>query len=164
MHEDLISHMGEALTGRPPDTDLNMGGLLARLVDVAGTIRAAAAMLGRSPNTVSRWRRGVQKPKIGEQAVRAALRRASLPPGFEKQVKNGSRKMVITGWFHVSGEKSRRRSLHVGDHIPARKIANVVNAWLKGDDARANRLLWKSIDAHYTEGIDADEILGISFR
>lgn len=161
---DLISAMGEALTGTTPDDDLDTSGLLERLVRVAGTIRAAAAILGRSPTTVSRWRRGVQKPKIDEQTVRAALRRASLRPGLEKAIKSGDRKMVIDGWFHVSGEKSRRRKLRIGDHIPQRKMSNVINAWLKGDDERADRLLWKAIGQHYTEGVEIDELIGVSFQ
>ena len=160
----LIDAMGEALTGRPADSGEGLSGLLDRLVDVARTRRAAAAILGVSETTFYRWRRGTQRPKIGPDVVRAALRRASLPPAKEKAVKSGTQRMVITGWFFVSNEPPRRRTLPVGDHIPTVKIRNVVNAWLKGDDTRADRLLTNAIDKHYTPGLGIDAIESVDFR
>lgn len=151
------------LTGREQtNAEMPFGELLGRLIGLAGTKKAAAEILGVSPTTVYRWSTGRQKPKTGSTVLARAIRRLSLKPDLERDIRNKTKVMRISGLVHVSDDV-RTRTLNVGRYIPARKIGNVLNAWLDADDTRASRLLWKAIDTHYAEGIEIDTVTRVDF-
>lgn len=157
-----------ALTGRPPTTaDMGFPVLLAELVHRTGSGAAAARALGVSPTTFYRWRGGRQTPRTGAGAVARAIRRASLSPDLEADIRAQRKTMRITGTVVVSSDRRRGRTIDLRNArppIPTRKIANIVNSWLAADDARAERLSYRVIDQHYVEGMDFDSIEEIEFR
>lgn len=164
---DLADAITTGITGREPvSEDSPLAEILAELIAAAGSGKGAAAALGVSPTTFYRWNnfatgadRGIrQAPKASRRAMVAAARRLSLSPSRERRIKSGELRLTISGRAHVSGEKSRPRRAEVGNYIPQRKMNNVVNAWLSGDDARAERLLYRHIDAHYAPDMEFDII------
>lgn len=161
----LIEALYESLAGgrsRPP-AGATFGHLLGLLVQLAGSGAAAARRLGVSPTTLYRWRRGTQQPRTGASVIDRAIRRATLDPELERDIKAKTRTMRIHGTVTISKD-TRARKLDVGRHIPKRKTQNIINAWLSGDDARTGRLLWAAIDKHYVDGIEIDDITAVTWE
>lgn len=156
----------EAVTGGlPTDDGLTFPELLARLAALSGSGAAAARRLGVADTTFYRWRRGVQRPKTGENVVRAAVRRTALAPGREQEIRTGARRLVIVGLgVQVSNDRRPRRVLRVGDHIPVRTMSRILNTWLSGDDDKTDRALWRAIDKYYTGGMDIEQVESVDFR
>jgi len=164
MASELLEGMYRALTGRRhTDERTPFGELLADLVDMAGSGRAAAALLGISPTTLYRWRAGRQRPKMGRGVLARAIRRGRLSRALEAAVRRKERTLRITGWITISRDR-RARTINVGMHFPTRTIGNILNAWLAADDDRADRLLWSAIDRYYVQDLEIDEIEGVEFR
>lgn len=164
---DLADAITTGITHREPvSEDSPLADILAELIAAAGSGKGAAAALGVSPTTFYRWNnyatdaeRGIrQAPKASRRAMVAAARRLALSPSHERRIKSGELRLTIKGRAHASGEKARPRTAEVGRYIPLRKMGNVVNAWLSGDDARMERLLYKHIDTHYAPDMEFDTI------
>lgn len=155
----------EALTGQPSDEGLDTAGLIERLADVAGSGSKAARLVGVSPVTFNRWRRGVQRPKTGPNIFRRALRRALLSPQTEADVRGGRRRLVIVALgVVVSNETRRRRTLRVGDHIPKPVMSRILTSWLTGDDEATHKRLWNAIDKYYLGGMEIGSVESVDFR
>lgn len=161
---DLADAITSGITGRPAvSEDSSLSEILAELVAATGSGKGAAGALGISPTTFYRWQnyaneseRGIrQAPKLGKRAIVAAARRASLPPITEQRIRKGDLKLSINGMVHMSKDV-RNRTVKVGQYITNRKMGNVIGAWLSGDDARMERLLYRHIDQHYADGMEFD--------
>lgn len=160
---DLVDAMYVGLTGQPTDAGLTFGDLLNRLVESTGSVKGTAGTLGVSTTTVSRWRRGVQRPKTGANVIRGALRRYLLKPGLERDIRNKTKTMRITGIVHVSKE-ARQRTINVGRYFPKQTITKIINTWLKGDDDKTSRMVWNAIDKYYLNDVDIDQITSVEFK
>jgi transcriptional regulator with XRE-family HTH domain len=153
-----------ALTDRAhTDADSGLTALLAALIDRTGSGAAAARTLGVSRSTVYRWLAGRHTPKVSSLTLARAVRRAGLTASLEADIKKKRRIMVIHGVIKISNDE-RPRKLKVGQYIPERKMGNIINAWLDANDERTERLLWASIDKHYTEGIEITVLTGVEFE
>lgn len=159
---DLTDAIGTAITGAEPVTvDDSLGTILGALVKAAGSAAGAARTLGVSPTTFYRWRNAAsgksagvhQNPKLSKQAMVSALRHIQAPPSTMKPLIRGEQRLVLDATCQVSSEPPRRRRLSVGREIPPRKFANVLRAWLAGDDARADRLMLRHMAENYVEGM-----------
>lgn len=147
----------------PPDEGASFGDLLAALVSRAGSGAAAARLLGVSPTTLYRWRRGVQSPKTGANVLRRVLRRADLSPSRERQLRTGDLRLWITGRIIVSRDE-RVRTLRVGDYIPKAVHSRILTTWLSGADDRAEASLFRAIDKYYKDGLEIDTIDRMEYR
>lgn len=156
---NLAEAFYEALVEVPSDELLSFGDMLNRLIRVSGGVGKAAAAIGVNPKTFYRWRTGRAKPKTGEATIRRVLRRTLLTPQREKEVKTKVKTLTIVGLgVVVSSDRRVRRTLRVGQHIPARTMRNIVDTWKLGNDDKTEAALWRAIDKYYTEGIEIDEI------
>lgn len=162
---ELIDAMGAALTGRDePDVGLSFGRLIDRLADAAGSAAAAARLIGVSPTTFYRWRRGRQQPKVGSEIVRKELRKREVKPGLVADIKAKHKTLWIVGTVTVSNDTRPNRKCNVGKDIPKQTMSKILNRWFSGDDVGANRMLWNAIDKHYVEGIDIEQISYCEFK
>jgi hypothetical protein len=169
---DLADAITKGITGREPvSEDSSLSEILAELVAATGSGKGAAGALGISPTTFYRWQnyannaeRGIrQAPKVGKRTIVAAARRAALPPIQERRIRKGEVKLAINGMVAMSKDV-RNRTVKVGQYITDRKMGNVIGAWLAGDDARAERLLYRHIDQHYADGMEFDTIEWAEFQ
>ncbi len=156
--ENLADVFYDAASGgrRHEDASMSLPEMLAELVRIAGSGAKAAKLVGVSHTSFNRWRRGVQKPKAGADAVRQALRRQYLPAGKEKQIRTGALRLSLTATDIRVSSDSRPRTIRVGSHIPLPLMGRVVTAWLKGDDKRVENTLRNAIDKHYVPGMTID--------
>jgi len=171
---DLIDAMGEGLTGQTAGNVPSDNWTIARLVEtlavVAGSGSAAARVLGVAPVTFNRWRKGTQRPtRLPKDAMVSGLRALlaeKYAAGQLHRIRTGAAGIVITGWITVSTD-TRERTIRPGRFIPKVKIRNVVNAWLLGQDERAERLLRNAINRHYMEDdedMELDDVTRIRFE
>ncbi len=141
----------------PPALGRSPAGILRHLVDSVGSVSETARLLGVARSTLRGWLAG-RTPRRDPRIIVATARGvATARTGRYDKAYRGDTKLVIRGTVRVSRDL-RERTLHVGRHIPQRKMQNVLRAWAAADDQRANRLLWKAISEHYTDGIDIDTI------
>jgi transposase-like protein len=155
-------YQGITLKAPPPEV-ASFGDLLAALVGRAGSGAAAARLLGVSPTTLYRWRRGSQRPKTGANVLRRTIRRMDLSPAREQQIRRGDIKLQITGVVQKSRD-SRPRTIKPGEYIPVRVHSRILTTWLSGADDRAEASLWRAIDKYYTEGLDIDPVTSVDYR
>lgn len=160
----LIDRMGEALTGlgalsRYEDP---FQAAINQLVRVTGSVNAAAARIGIHPDSLRRYRRGARRPKDGGRGIVAALRSSAIRPGLQAAIRNGSLGMTIHGDITVSGD-TRNRPIHPGRYIPGRTMDRIVTEWKKGDDTKAEKMMYNAIDKYYVNGIQIDTIEKVEF-
>ena len=178
---DFMHALTPELTGRPyigPNSEL--GDIVKELIHAAGTIKNAAAMLGVSSTTFSRWRnyaegreRGVkQKPKTSTKAMVAAIRRAQLNAGKEAEIRNQRINIVIDADARVS-ETTVRQKIHLkscedrgrlATSMPNDAIGEVMDLWLEGEDALADETLGEIISDYYVDGMEVEIVHNISFE
>jgi hypothetical protein len=144
---------------------MSAAALVQGLIGAAGSGRAAARILGTSPSTVYRWRDGKAQPKVGRQAIVAGIRAYTLAtnhPGLLGQLGPGRKGLSVHAYIRVSRD-ARKRTADLGPHVPAKKIRNVVRAWMMGNDARAERLLGRALDTHYAKGAEIEDYINVWF-
>lgn len=145
---ELIDEVGAGLC-RPypvPSTQLSPAENAEILASLVGGGRAAARLLGIGESTFRGWRSG-RRPRDGGDLLVAAARGAAAGRRYHAAY-DGTTTLSINGHIIVSND-ARIRTVHVGEHIPLRKMQSVLRAWQKGDDTRAERLLYKHIDENY---------------
>ncbi len=164
MAGELVDRMGEALTALPATSryDNPFEAAINQLVRISGSVNAAAARIGVHPDSLRRYRRGARRPKDGGRAVIAALRSSAIRPGMQAAIRNGSLGMSIRGDIVVSGD-SRNRTIHPGRYIPAGTMDRIVRTWKKGDDAKAEKMMYNALDKYYVNGIQLHTIEKVEF-
>ena len=164
MAGELLDRMGEALTGLPATSryDNPFEAAINQLVRISGSVNEAARRIGVHPDSLRRYRRGARRPKDGGRGIVAALRSSAIRPGMQAAVRNGSLGMSIRGDIVVSGD-SRNRTIHPGRYIPGRTMDRIVTEWKKGDDAKAEKMLYNALDKYYVNGIQLDTIEKVEF-
>jgi hypothetical protein len=167
MEHFYVAVTGQASLDRPAP---GLSSLLGRLRAITGSRKAAAAALGISGTTFYRWSTGQQQPKMSVATIDAVVRRASLSADREKAIRRGDYRLVIIATVKVSSPGKRgddvreNRKLNVGDWISQRKMGNILSAWLKGDDQKAEKLLSKAIETDYQSGLELQAINRMYFR
>lgn len=167
---ELTDALTLSLTGAAIDEHSPLGDILGELVRQLGTGAGAARALGVSPTTFYRWRNAAtgksagvrQQPKTGRRTMVAAIRRAALNPGKENAIRTGAHPLKVKGTFHVSADV-RVRTVNFGPYIFQQDRDRFVEAWLAGDDERADRSLWDAIELRYLEGLEIDNIVYAQF-
>lgn len=160
--QSLIEAVGLDLTYPYQPPDRNTLRNLHGLVSGYGSKRGAARALGVPESTLRGWLKGVT-PKRDPQAIQTALRGLYADArGHYASAYRGDTLLTISGLIRVSKDV-RVRTVHPGRVIPLAKIRNVLRAWRAGDDARAERLLYKAIDEHY-QPLQFDNIIGAWFE
>ncbi len=162
----MIDRFGEALTRLPAlsryaDMD-PMQAAINQLVRISGGVAAAAARIGIHPDSLRRYRRGARTPKDGGRSIINALRSSAIKPGLQANIRNGDAKMAIQGIIAVSGD-SRQRTIHPGRYIPGRTMERVITEWKKGNDNKAEKMLYNAIDKYYVNGIQFNQIERVDF-
>lgn len=159
--QSLIEAVGKSLT-YPANPGRNTLATLHNVVGDAGGIRPAARALGVPESSLRGWLKGVT-PKRSPQSILAAARGFYADRrGQYDAAYRGDRLLTINGLIRVSKDV-RVRTVHPGRNIPLAKIRNALRAWRAGDDARAERLLYKAIDEHY-QPLAFDNIIGAWFE
>jgi len=161
----LVDAISESTAGTPVNEHSDLGSILAGMVHTLGSGAAAARALGVSPTTFYRWRnaatgraRGIsQQPKAGRRTMVAAIRRAGLKPDKERAIRSGAHSLKVKGWVRVSKDR-RLRTIDFATSFSQRDRDRFLNAWLSGDDERADRALTVAIDVNYVEDIYFDQI------
>lgn len=134
--------------------------LVATVVAGHGGRRAAAAALGVSYSTISRWARGESSPRANRgvllQAARSADRRARMGPRREKKLR-GTPNWTVTGRVYVRSGKDpagddRRRTIRPGAQLPEGNLETALDAYLAGNDDAA-ALAVESQISRYVSGM-----------
>ncbi|GGT07611.1 hypothetical protein GCM10010156_76060 [Planobispora rosea] len=134
-----------------------------RLIKKHGSIKAAAADTGVSPETMRRWARGEQEAKNTARSnnadkLAAAERRARMTKAGTKRVRNSTGKekgsgegLRIRATVQVSGDR-RERTIKPGEALPADAMESVITRFeTEGPEAAALELQ-DLLDFYYFKG------------
>ena len=172
MATDFAESLSVSLTRRKHvDEDSSWPVLLAELAAAAGSKAAAARVLGVSPTTFYRWVSGrssrpgrpAQQPKIPKATVVKAIRARQLDDSVAQRIRTKRLTMWIKGMVVVSND-ARPRTIHCGREFPAQLQGDILDAWLDGQDSRAENMTWDGIDTHYAPGMYVESVDAIGWE
>lgn len=163
---ELVGELGKHLTGRHvgvPHLDRSPQANALILIDIAGSGRAAARMLGVAESTFRGWRHGVQPRGGVNQAIVSAARRLAALNSGRLAYARATTGLAIRGTFTVSKD-TRTRDIYPGRQMPRATMTRILNRWAAGeDDHKVEQSLIRAIDRWY-QPLQFDRIEAVWFE
>lgn len=179
----------KALTGRTRKLETgSISDRIAFLEKKHGSLSAVAKETGISRSTLRRWKDGKAKPKLAtEKKVVRALRETLVPEGRRKRVRNstgrpdygpktptgpgsGNQKalhggITITADVAISSDQRANRRLYLGQNLDDLTGAELITAFLAGDDARVDQIINQALGNYFGSpaGWEITHVTDISF-
>lgn len=170
--KSLTDAVYKAFTGRTPRLEKGpIADRIAWLEKKHGSLAAVAREAGVSRSTLRRWRDGEAIPKAeSERKLTGALRSALVPEGRRKRIGRSSGRpdfgprtptgkgsgaerlakggIAIDATVSISSD-TRDRTLNVGQHLDEDAGANLIAAFLSGDDEVFQTLLNDAVGRYF---------------